>query len=41
MEEGTFNLSKRAVLALGERKIEIPIDALMAIGKDKPIIQVK
>jgi len=40
IEEGTFNLPKRVVLALGDRKIEIPADIIMAIGKEKPIIQI-
>ena len=41
MEEGTFILPKRAVLVLGERKIEIPADIIMAIGKEGPVIQIK
>ena len=41
IEEGTFILPKRAVLALEERKIEIPEDVIMAIGKEKPTITVK
>jgi len=41
IEGGTFILPKRAVLILGERKIEIPTDIIMAIGKEKPIIQIK
>lgn len=41
IEEGTFILPKRAVLALGDRKIEIPEDIIMAIGKEEPLIQIK
>jgi small subunit ribosomal protein S4e len=41
IEEGTFILPKRAVLVLGDRKIEIPEDIIMAIGKEEPIIQIK
>ena len=41
IEEGTFILPKRAVLVLGERKIEIPADIIMVIGKEEPVIQVK
>jgi small subunit ribosomal protein S4e len=41
IEDGTFILPKRAVLVLGERKIEIPTDIIMAIGKEMPIIQIK
>ena len=40
IEQGTFNLPKRVLLALGERKINISIDMIMVVGKDKPIIQV-
>ncbi|MDW7641205.1 MAG: 30S ribosomal protein S4e, partial [Nitrosarchaeum sp.] len=41
IEEGTFILPRRAVLMLGERKIEIPTDIIMVIGKKEPIIQIK
>ena len=41
IEEGTFILPRRAVLILGERKIEIPTDIIMAIGKKEPVIQIK
>lgn len=41
IEEGSFILPKRAVLALGDRKIEIPADIIMAIGKTEPAIQIK
>jgi small subunit ribosomal protein S4e len=41
IEEGTFILPKRVILTLGERKIEIPADIIMPIGKEEPIIQLK
>ena len=41
IEEGTFILPKRAVLVLGDRKIEIPADIIMVIGKEEPAIQIK
>ena len=41
VEEGTFILPRRVILALGDRKIEIPADIIMAIGKEEPIIQLK
>ena len=41
IEEGTFILPKRVVLALKDRKIEIPADIIMPIGKEEPIIQLK
>ena len=39
--EGTFILPKRIILSLGERKIEIPADIIIPIGKEEPIIQLK
>ena len=41
IEEGTFILPKRVVLILGDRKIEIPSDIIMPIGKEEPVIQLK
>ncbi len=41
VEDGTFILPKKVVLVLGDRKIEIPADIIMAIGKEEPIIQLK
>ena len=41
IEQGTFSLPRRVLLALGERKIEIPTEMIMTVGKDKPVIQVK
>ena len=41
VEEGTFILPKRVVVILGERKIEIPADIIMPVGKEEPVIQLK
>ena len=41
IQEGTFVLPKMATMQLGEREIEIPTDILIAVGKDKPVIQVR
>lgn len=41
IKEGTFILPKRVLVALGKRKIEIPTELVMTIGKDKPVIQIK
>ena len=41
IEEGTFILPKRIILALSDKKIEIPADIIMPIGKEEPIIQLK
>jgi small subunit ribosomal protein S4e len=39
--EGTFILPKRVILTLGERKIEIPAELIMPIGKGEPVIQLQ
>ena len=41
VEKGTFILPKRVILILGDRKIEIPADVIMPIGKEEPVIQLK
>ena len=41
IEEGSFILPRRALLALSERSIEIPTDNIMTIGKEEPVIQVR
>lgn len=41
IRDGTYILPKRALVALGERKIEIPLDLIMVVGKDKPVIQIR
>ena len=40
VEEGTFILPKRVILTLGDKKIEIPADMIMPIGKGEPVIQI-
>ncbi len=40
IEGGTFNLPRRVLLELGERKIEISTEMTMVVGKEKPVIQV-
>ncbi len=41
IKEGTFVLPKRALVDIDDRQIEIPSDLVMAVGKDKPVIQVQ
>jgi len=41
IKEGTFMLPKRVLIALSERKIEIPATLVMLVGKDKPVIQIR
>lgn len=41
MREGTFVLPKRALIDIDGRQIEIPSESIMAVGKDKPVIQIQ
>jgi len=41
IEHGTFILPKRILLSLEDRKIEIPSDFVMVIGKEEPVIQIR
>jgi len=41
LKAGTFILPKRATVNIGDREIEIPEHIVLAIGKDKPAIQVE
>lgn len=41
IKKGTFVLPRRALVDIGEKQIEIPSDLVMAVGKDKPVIQIE
>lgn len=41
IKEGTFVLPRRALVDIDDRQIEIPSDLVMAVGKDKPVIQIQ
>lgn len=41
IREGTFVLPKRALIEIDDRQIEIPSDSILAVGKDKPVIQIQ
>ena len=41
IKEGTFILPKRVNINLVDRNIEIPADLVIAVGKDKPVIQIR
>ncbi len=41
IEEGTFILPRRVVLTLGERKIQIPSDIIIVVGREEPAIRIK
>ena len=40
IKNGMFSLPKRAVVEFEERSVELPIDIVMPIGSDKPILEV-
>jgi len=41
INEGTFTLPKRINLTVDKKKFEMPSDLVIAIGKEKPVIQVR
>ena len=41
VNEGTFTLPKRINLTVDKKKFEMPSDLVIAIGKEKPVIQVR
>ena len=41
IKEGTFTLPKRINLLMDDKMIEIPAHITMAVGKEKPVIQIK
>ena len=41
IKQGTFTLPKRINLLIDDKMIEIPADITMAVGKEKPIIQIR
>ena len=41
IKNGTFSLPKRINLIMDDRKIEIPVNLIMVIGKEKAVIQIR
>lgn len=41
IDEGTISLPKRANISLDERQIDIPVENLIIVGKETPVIQIK
>jgi small subunit ribosomal protein S4e len=41
IKEGTFVLPRMAVIKLGNKQIQIPTEIIMAVGKGKPVIQIR
>jgi small subunit ribosomal protein S4e len=40
VRDGVFSLPKHAVVSLEEKLVELPVDMVMAVGFDKPILRV-
>lgn len=40
IRDGIFSLPKRALVSFAERSVELPVAIIMAIGSDKPLLQV-
>ncbi len=38
--QGTFILPKRVLIVFKDRRVELPVDMVMAVGMDKPLIKV-
>ena len=41
VNKATFTLSKRINLTIDKKKFEMPSDLVIAIGKEKPVIQIR
>ena len=40
IRDGIFSLPKRALVTIGDRAVELPVEMVMAVGADKPVIKV-
>jgi small subunit ribosomal protein S4e len=40
IKNGMFSLPKRTVVNFGDRSVELPIDIVMPIGTDSPLLEV-
>jgi small subunit ribosomal protein S4e len=40
IKDGMFSLPKRVVLTLDEKTVELPVDIVMPVGIDKPVLEV-
>lgn len=40
IRDGIFSLPKRVVVSFADRSVELPVQIVMAVGVDKPIIKV-
>jgi small subunit ribosomal protein S4e len=40
IRDGIFSLPKRALVSFAERSVELPVEAVMAIGSEAPVVKV-
>jgi small subunit ribosomal protein S4e len=40
IKDGIFSLPKRALISFGNRSVEIPVEKVMVVGRDRPVIKV-
>ena len=40
IEDGIFSLPKRALVTFGDKSVELPVEMVMAVGRDRPMIRV-
>ena len=40
IQDGIFSLPKRAIVSFGDKSVELPVEMVMAIGSDRPVIKV-
>lgn len=40
IRDGIFSLPRRALISFEDRSVELPVDMVMVVGKDKPVIKV-
>jgi small subunit ribosomal protein S4e len=40
IQDGIFSLPKRALVLSGDRSVELPVEMVMVVGSDKPVMKV-
>jgi small subunit ribosomal protein S4e len=40
IQDGIFSLPKRALVSFGDKSVELPVEMVMAVGSDMPVIKV-
>ncbi len=40
IQDGVFSLPKRAIVSFGDKSVELPVEMVMTVGNDRPLIRV-